>query len=144
MNRRVLSLAVGAIALAALTGAGHAQDAKPMTAQQAEKAKIASGVIAVGRADQDPMMLIVGAKLLADVGAGGEKPASAGSSKAFDVSQILDEAKALAGDNQYLLDEIATLSSRPERSGERYCNWYTNCGYDVTDPFACEEVYVCN
>ena len=41
-------------------------------------------------------------------------------------------------------DEIATLSSRPERSGERYCNWYTNCGYDVTDPFACEEVYVCN
>ena len=55
MNRRVLSLAVGAIALAALTGAGHAQDAKPMTAQQAEKAKIASGVIAVGRADQDQL-----------------------------------------------------------------------------------------
>ncbi len=144
MNRRVLSLATGAVALFCLTGAGFAQDAKPMTAQQVEKVKIASGVIAVGRADKDPMMLIVGAKLLASVGAGSQKPDSAKASKVFDVPQILDEAKALAGDNQYLLGQIADLSSRPERSGERYCNWYQNCGYDVTDPYACEEVYVCD
>jgi len=144
MNRQVLSLLAGAFAVVALASGASAEDAKPMTGAQQSKLKVASGVIAIGRADKDPMMLVVGAKILSGLGAGGSGTAPENASNALEVSAILDEAKAMAGDNAYLLEEISTLAGRPERSGERYCNWYENCGFSIVDPFACEQVMVCD
>jgi hypothetical protein len=68
-------------------------------------------------------------------------------SPAYDVSTILEEATGLAGDDQYLLDVIASVTTkRAERraGGQRYCNWYEDCGYSIVDPFACRMVQVCN
>lgn len=146
MTKRVLSLVAGAFALVSLTGAGLAQDGSKLTAERAAetqaKLKLGTGVIALGRTGKDPMMLVVGARILSEIGTiSGEGNVRT----AYDVSAVLDEAKGLAGDNQYLLDEIAAIpTKRTERSGARYCNWYENCGYSIVDPFACEEVMVCD
>ena len=146
MTKRVLSLVAGAFALVSLAGAGLAQDGSKLTAAQAAETqarlKLATGVIALARADKDPMMLVVGAKILSGLGTiSGEGNITT----AYDVTAILDEAKEIAGDNRYLLDEIAAIpTDSAERSVARYCNWYQNCGYSIVDPFACEEVMVCN
>ena len=144
MNKRVLSIAAGACALISMTGAGIAQDGSKLTAAEAAKTRamleVATGVITLGRSKNDAMMLVVGAKILSEVGT---VEGEGDSSSAYDLAAILDEAKGLAGDNQYLLDEIASVSTETSR-GARYCNWYQNCGYDITNPFACEEVMVCN
>jgi hypothetical protein len=144
MTKCAVSLVAGAMALVSLTGAGLAQDGSGLTARQAAETRsrlmLATGVISLGRADKDPMMLVVGAKILAKLGSvGGE----GSTSSAYDVSAVLDEARGLAGDNQYLLGEIAAVPT--DRAGiARYCNWYQNCGYSIVDPFACEEVMVCD
>ena len=144
MTKCAVSLVAGDMALVSLTGAGLAQDGSGLTARQAAETRsrlmLATGVISLGRADKDPMMLVVGAKILAKLGSvGGE----GSTSSAYDVSTVLDEARGLAGDNPYLLGEIAAVPT--DRAGiARYCNWYQNCGYSIVDPFACEEVMVCN
>ena len=145
MTKRVLPLLAGAFALVSLTGAGRAQDGSELTAARAAetqaKLKVATGVVSLGRADKDPMMLLVGARILSKLGTfGGEGDAST----AYDVAAILDEAKMLAGDNQSLLDAIAAVPTERQRANARYCNWYENCGYSIVDPFACEMVQVCN
>lgn len=143
MTKCVFSLVAGAFALVSLTGLGFAQDGSGLTAQKAAETRsrlqLATGVIALGRADKDPMMLVVGAKILSGLGTiDGEGEASS----AYDASAVLAEAKELAGDNQYLLEEISAVPT--DRAVARYCNWYQNCGYSIVDPFACQEVQVCN
>lgn len=143
MKKCTVSIVAGAFALLSFAGASLAQDGSGLTAAQAAEAqarlKLASGVIALGRADKDPMMMVVGAKILSKMGTvGGEGDASS----AYDISKVLDEAKGLAGDNQFLLAEIAAVPT--DRATPRYCNWYQNCGYSIVDPFACEMVQVCN
>ena len=69
------------MALVSLTGAGLAQDGSGLTARQAAETRsrlmLATGVISLGRADKDPIMLVVGAKILAKLGSvGGEGSAS--------------------------------------------------------------------
>lgn len=147
MAIRSVSLAAGAAMVLSMSAAALAQDMTPaQLAETQAKVKVASGVIGLGRADKDPMMLVVGAKILSGLSAGAESGGqdAGDASPAFDVSQILEEAKGLSGDNKYLLDEIAALSGRAERRSERYCNWYQNCGFSIVDPFACEEVLVCD
>ncbi len=146
MIRKFLSLTTGAVALLCLAGAGFAQDAKQPSgaelAQQQAKVKAATSVIAIGRAEKDPMMLLVGARLLAGLGSAVADPAAQDASKVFDVSVILDEAKALAGDDQYLLDKIAAVTvPRPVRSGERYCGWDYDCPYGEQ---GCNWIYSCD
>ena len=157
MKRHLISLAAGALALAALTGAGAAQDlTTAQLAEQQSKVKIASGVIALGRVEKDPMMLVVGARILSELDLPVADPASEakGASKAYDVARILAEAKALAGDQQYLLDAIAAVSAeraeRAERAeaaegderGERYCGWDYDCLGSGT--YECSWVYSCD
>ena len=94
MKRHLISLAAGALALAALTGAGAAQDlTTAQLAEQQSKVKIASGVIALGRVEKDPMMLVVGARILSELDLPVADPASEakGASKAYDVARILAE-----------------------------------------------------
>lgn len=144
--RTILLSAAGAVMAFSMSGAALAQDPTPAELAQAQaKVRTATGVIAIGRADKDPMMLVVGAKLLSDLGpgAGADGKQAGDASQTFDVSQILDEAKALAGDNTYLLDEISALSSRPERASGKRCGWYEQCGLNISDPFQCEWVMVC-
>ncbi|MBO6717980.1 MAG: hypothetical protein JJ913_08495 [Rhizobiaceae bacterium] len=115
MTKRMLPLFAGAFALVSLAGAGHAQDGSNLTAAQAAetraKLEIATGVITLGRSNKDPMMLVVGAKILSEIGTvSGEGEASS----AYDIAAVLDEAKGMAGDNQYLLDAIAAVpADRP-------------------------------
>lgn len=143
MTKCVRLLFAGALALVSLTGAGFAQDGSGLTAKQAAETRsrlqLATGVIALGRADKDPLMLLVGARILGKLGTvDGEGEASS----SYDIQTVLGEAKELAGDNKYLLDEIASVPT--DRVVARYCNWYQNCGYSIVDPFACQEVQVCN
>lgn len=143
MKKQVLSMVVGATALFALGATGYADDGKQLTAKQAAeietKVRVGVGVVALGRADKDPMMLVVGAKILSGVDLGG----SENDSMAYDVSAILDEAKTLAGDNEMLLDAIAAVpTERATRSGERNCDWVQVQGYG-SDPYAWEWVLSC-
>ena len=72
MNRTILSLAAGAVATVCVTGVALAQDASPapLAAQQAiSKVRIASGLVTLGRSNEDPVMLYVAAKLLSGLGA---------------------------------------------------------------------------
>lgn len=144
MKKRALSLVAGAFAFLSIGGAGLAQDGSQLTAAEAAKTRamlqVATGVITLGRSNKDPMMLIVGAKILSGLGA---VSSEGDASSALDIATVLDEAKGLAGDNQYLLDEIAAVPAETER-GARYCNWYQDCGYSIVDPYACREVMVCN
>lgn len=146
MRKPLLSAVAVAFALVLVPGAAIAQDNGTLTAERAAeiqtKLKVATGVIALGRADKDPMMLVVGAKILAELGTieSGEN-----ATYAYGLPAVLNEARELAGDNQYLLDQIAAIPGESvARSSARYCNWYENCGYSIVDPFACEMVQVCN
>ena len=104
--------------------------------------KIASGVIALGRAEKDPMMLLVGARILSELGLPVADPASGDASKAYDVAAILEEAKGLAGDSQYLLDAIAAVPAPRAERGERYCGWDYDCLGSGT--YECAWVYSCD
>lgn len=144
MAFRTVLLAVGAAMMLSMSGAALAQD--PTLAEIAEtqaRVKVATGVVALGRAEQDAMMLVVAARILSGVGSveGADE-----ASPAYDVTTILEEATGLAGDDQYLLDAIAAVSTaRADRraGGERYCNWQQVCGYNISDPFACEWTNTC-
>ena len=71
MHAVVKALMAGAIAVS-FSNALHAQDA-PTPAELAKTQammKIATGVITLGRADKDPLMLVVGARILRSMGAG--------------------------------------------------------------------------
>lgn len=143
MTTRVLSLIAGAVALLATGGVGYAQDQTyPSVAEMADmqgKVKIASGLVALGRAEQDPMMLFVAAKILSGIDAQVSDPGP-DASAVLDVPTILGEAKSLAGDNQYLLDQIAAVPvERAERGRQRYCGWDYECG-----TFECGWVYSCS
>ena len=145
MKKRALSLVVGAFALVSISGAGLAQDGSQLSAADAAKTRtmlqVASGVISLGRSNKDAMMLLVGAKILSELGTvSGEGDASS----ALDMAVVLDEARELAGDDQYLLDAIAAVPAETDREVSRYCNWYQDCGYSIVDPYACQEVMVCN
>lgn len=147
MSKKLIHLAAGAVAFAALTGPSLAQDATLTTTQLAEqqsKVKIASGVIALGRAEKDPMMLVVGAKILSELDIPVADPASEskGASKAYDVATILAEAKKLADDQQYLLDAIAAVPTERAERGERYCGWDYDCLGSGT--YECSWVYSCD
>jgi hypothetical protein len=143
MSTRILSLIAGAVAFLAMAGTGYTQDQSyPNVAELADmqaKVKVASGLVALGRAEQDPMMLLVAARILSDVDAQVRDP-GADASAALDVATILGEAKGLAGGNQYLLDQIAAMPmERAERGRHRYCGWDYTCG-----TFECGWVYSCS
>jgi hypothetical protein len=135
-------LVAGAVAFLSMAGAGYTQDQTyPSVTELADmqaKVKVASGLIALGRTEQDPMMLLVAAKILSDVDAQVRDPGP-DASGALDVATILGEAKSLAGGNQYLLDQIAAMPmERAERGRHRYCGWDYECG-----TFDCGWVYSC-
>ena len=112
-------------------------------AEMQAKVKIASGLVSLGRAEQDPMMLLVGARILADLRMPVAQPGTDNASTVFDVSAILDEAKGLAADDQYILDAIAAVPTEGyERSGERYCGWDYDCPYGGDQE--CGWIYSCN
>ena len=142
MTIRVVSLIAGAFALLATAGAGYSQDQTyPSGAEMADmqgKVRVASGLIALGRSEQDPMMLLVAARILSGVDAQVRDPGP-NASAALDVPAILGEARSLAGDNQYLLDQIAAVPvERAERGRHRYCGWDYACG-----TFECGWIYSC-
>jgi hypothetical protein len=143
MRIRALSLIAGAIALMVTSAVGHAQDQSyPSAEEMADmqgKVRLASGLIALGRSEQDPTMLLVAAKILSGVDAEVRDPGPNASAR-FDVAAILGEARTLAGDNQLLLDQIAAMPvERGERGRYRYCGWAYQCG-----TFECDWVYSCN
>jgi hypothetical protein len=76
------------------------------------------------------MMLLVAARLLADLDAGLVDPASTtGDRTTYDVAAILDQARGFAAGDQALLDGIAAVPDvRGEWRGERaYCLWEYEC-----------------
>jgi hypothetical protein len=147
MTFRTVLLAAGAAMMLSMSSAAFAQEPAPARlAETQAKLRVATGVIALGRADEDPMMLVVGARILSGIGSGiGAVEGEESANPAYDVAAILDEARQLAGDDQYLLDAIAAASAGPaERraGGERNCEWHQVQGAG-SDPFAWEWVMVC-
>jgi hypothetical protein len=64
MAYRNVLLAVGAAMMLSTSSAALAQDPTPAEiAETQAKVKVATGVVALGRAEQDPMMLVVGARI---------------------------------------------------------------------------------
>jgi hypothetical protein len=144
MHAAIKALVAGALVVS-FSGVLHADEpTAPKPADLAKtqaKMKLATGIITLGRADKDPLMLVVGARILRSMGTVGYGKRA---SDAYDVSAILKEAKALAGDKQYLLDEISAVPMERAAHKPLYCNWYENCNFDVTDPYKCEWVNVCD
>lgn len=143
MSRKFLSLAAGAITMVCVPGAALAQDASAAAlAEQHAKVKIASGLIVLGRSNEDPVMLYVAAKLLSGLGANVIDPGATGEAAAYDVSALVEEAKAMAAGDEALMARIEKLpTERAARSGERYCAWDYQCLGSGT--FECDWVYSC-
>lgn len=145
MSRKHLSMTAGALAAFCLSGAAMAQDASPaQLAEQQAKVKIANGLIALGRSNEDPDMLYVAAKLLSGLGANVIDPGAdgVGEAAAYDVSALVAEARDMAGDDAALVARIDALPAvKAMRSGERYCAWDYECLGSGT--FECDWVYSC-
>ncbi|MGH6821570.1 MAG: hypothetical protein ACREDU_12015 [Methylocella sp.] len=99
---------------------------------------LASGLVAMGKAQKDPHALLVAAKLLASVGAGVEIPRSSqasGKPQFYDVGEIVAEAKTYAAGNEALIAELSAIDlTKPQN----YCNWIWECN-DVL----CDRYYIC-
>ena len=146
MNRSVIALTAGATMMLSVAGAALAQEVpgKPLTSaelsEQQGQATLASGLIALGRAEKNPLMLIVRAKVLAENSLVVVDPASDEDEETtlYDVAGILEEAKKLAGKDQSLLDAIAAIPADPPKRGERYCAWDYEC-----NAIDCGWIYSC-
>lgn len=136
------TLAAGLPAAADDALQGVAQIPKAMSAADLSALKgnmaLASGLVAMGKAQKDPHALLVAAKLLTSVGAGVEVPRSArtnGRPELYDVAAIVSEAKTYAAGNETLIAELSALDlTKPQNN----CNWLWECN-DVY----CDRYYVC-
>lgn len=99
---------------------------------------LASGLVAMGKAQKDPHALLVAAKLLAAVGGGVEVPRSSQSSgkpALYDVAEIVAEAKTYAAGNETLIAELSAIDlTKPQNN----CYWAWECN-DVY----CDRYYIC-
>ena len=89
------------------------------------RAALAHQLIAVGRADKSPEMLLFGARLLSRLGATVADPAAKTPAN-HSVQGILDEARTLAAGNEELIHEIDALKRAQPAQGA--CNWQWLCG----------------
>ena len=142
MYLRTVSIAAGMAALVSFTALAQAQDAKtPLSpAQLAEargKIKIASGLITLGRAEKDPMMLAVALKMLGGLEAPVDDPASG---KPYDLGALAEEAKGMAGDDKMVMEKIS-MTPVPKLGTDRYCAWDYECMGSGT--FECGWDYSC-
>lgn len=139
MTIRFALLVAGALAFSTIaSGLAVAQDAKTNTltaAQQSDmsaKATLASGLVAVGRANKDPLMMAAAVKLLSEINAPVQDPASAangGKAKNFDVAAIIKEAKSYAGTDQTILKELSSIREPMAGHARSYCAWAWRCNY---------------
>ncbi len=115
-----------------------ADDAKTNTLSAAEqsdmsaKATLASGLITVGRANKDPLMMAAAVKLLAELEAPVMDPASTaggGEPKNYDVAALIAEAKGYAGADKTVLDALASIRMPMAGNERRYCVWAWQCNY---------------
>jgi len=139
----LLTLAAGLPAAADDALQGVAQIPKAMSAADLSALKgnmaLASGLVAMGKAQKDPHALLVAAKLLASVGAGVEVPRSAranGKPEVYSVADIVTEAKTYAAGNDSLIAELSAIDlTKPQN----YCNWLWEC-----NEVYCDRYYVCS
>ncbi len=132
--KRILSAL--AISAAMLVGApAFAEDAAANPVVQAEAKSTlttANAMINYGRAHKDALAMIAGVQMMVSV-AEGTTIESAG--KPMDLSAVLDEAVALAGDDALIkakadsLRDEAETKSRGACYWEYWCDWYGYCEY---------------
>ncbi len=137
MKMRFALLIAGALAFGALTsGVAGADEAKmsPLSAadqsDMAAKATLASGLVSVGRANKDPLMMAAAVKLLSELNSPVMDPASAGGEpKNYDVAALIAEAKGLPGTDKTILDALSSIREPMAGNERRYCVWAWQCNY---------------
>ena len=140
MKARYALLFAGVLAFGALSVgvAGAADEPKMSTLSAADqsdmsaKATLASGLISVGRAEKDPLMLAAAAKLLSQINAPVMDPASTangGDPKNYDMAALITEAKGFAGTDKTILQELSSIRTPMAGNERRYCVWAWQCNY---------------
>ena len=138
MTIRFALLIAGALALSTLAPvAAGADDAKTNTLSAAEqsdmsaKATLASGLVSVGRANKDPLMMAAAVKLLSELNSPVMDPmtASGGEPKNYDVAALIAEAKGYAGADKTVLDALSSIRTPMAGNERRYCVWAWQCNY---------------
>ena len=134
MKRFFAALALGAAVLT--TTPVLAQDAKAPDAKAQAEAKstltTANAMINYGRAHKDALAMIAGVQMMVAVAEG--TTIEAGGTP-MDLGAILDEAVALAGDDELIkakaeaLRDDAETKSRGACYWEYWCDWYGYCEY---------------
>lgn len=134
MKRFFAALALGAAVLT--TTPVLAEDAKAPDAKAQAEAKstltTANAMINYGRAHKDALAMIAGVQMMVAVAEG--TTIEAGGTP-IDLGKILDEAVALAGDDELIkakaeaLRDDAETKSRGACYWEYWCDWYGYCEY---------------
>ncbi len=116
----------------------YAEDAMKLTpaqiAEDRSKIQIANGLIVFGRAEKDPQMLMMAARLLASVkGDVAEPKASADGAQPvfYDVAKLVEEAKSLPANTR-----SEAIPAKQMNSG--FCHYEYLC-----DSLSCAYEYVC-
>ena len=135
MKRFLTAFALSAAVLATAPAA-MAEDAKAPSAEAQAEAKstlqTATAMINYGRSKKDALAMIAGVQMMVSV-AEGTTIESAG--QPMDLGKVLDEAVALAGDDQLVVAEAEALRDAAETKTrgacywEYWCDWYGYCEY---------------
>lgn len=137
MKRFLSAFALSAAVLASSAPVVLAEDAKPApnAAEQAEARstlQTATAMINYGRSKKDALAMIAGVQMMVAV-AEGTTIESGG--QAMDLGKVLDEAVALAGDDQLVVAKAESLRDAAETKTrgacywEYWCDWYGYCEY---------------
>lgn len=137
MKRFLSAFALSAAVLAISAPVVLAEDAKPApnAAEQAEARstlQTATAMINYGRSKKDALAMIAGVQMMVAV-AEGTTIESGG--QAMDLGKVLDEAVALAGDDQLVVAKAESLRDAAETKTrgacywEYWCDWYGYCEY---------------
>lgn len=138
MTARSLSLLAATFLVGALaplsTYAGDAAKLSPaQIAQDRSKIQVANGLIVFGRAEKDPEMLMMAARILAGVKGDVAEPKAATDGKPvyYDVAKIVAEAKSLPANTR-----SETMPTKEMNAG--FCHYEYLC-----DSLSCAYEYVC-
>jgi hypothetical protein len=138
MKRLFASFAIAATLLASVPAA--AQDAAAPNPVETAEAKstltIASAMLSYGRANQDPLALLSAVQMMVKA-TGGTTIEQSG--KPMDLGAILDEAVAMAPDDQLIVARADVLRDEAETRTRGACYWELWCDYYGY----CEYWYVC-
>lgn len=135
---RVLLAALALMLGAMVAQAPAVQAQEASTAEQAEQRmtlEMGRDLIRYGQANEDPLALVTGAKLMAGVPGG----AAAAEETGFDLGEVLAAAASMADGHEAITTLVAEVQTMVDESERGVCYWQYYCYWNGY----CEYWWVC-